>query len=153
MNKKLISLSLWTIVIVAISILIVLKFAVLDSGKSLGQSIALGNSKVSIQSSDPNEVNLDNIIINIRSDHYKILKADFGLKLKNSSSQKALEENMHAVRSAILQHITIMDSSQLHTEKGKERLKESLIELLENNYGFQIETLFFKNFILVPHDS
>lgn len=153
MNNKLISLSLWAIVIAVVGVIIVLKVAVLENGKSLGQSISLGNSKVSIQSTDPDEVGLDNIVINIRSDNYKILKADFGLKLKNKSSQKTLEENMYAIRSAILQHITIMDSNLLHTEKGKELLKQSLIELLEEKYGLKIETLFFKTFILVPHDS
>lgn len=153
MNKKLISISLWSIVLVVIGLLIFLKVAVLEDSKSLGNSFTLGSAKPSIQSTDPNEVNLDNIVINIRSDNYKILKADFGLKFKNKNSQKALEENINAVRSAILQHITIMDSNLLHTEKGKELLKQSLIELLEEKYGFQIETLFFKNFILVPHDS
>lgn len=153
MEKKWLSLSLWTIVIAVVGLLIGLKVTVLDDSKSLGKTFSLGASKPSMQSTDPDEVNLDNIIINIRSEKYKILKADFGLKLKNKSSQKALEENLYAVRSTILQHITTMDSNKLHTDAGKEILKESLITLLEERYGFQIETLFFKNFVLVPHDS
>lgn len=153
MNKFL-TMSLWSIVIVAVLVLVALKFTVLDTKEqSLGKAFNLQPGKVSIQSSEPNEVSLDGIVIHIRSDAYKILKADFGLKMKNAKDQKALKENMPAVRSAILQHISSTDATKIHTPKGKEALKGELIDLLEEKFGFEIETLFFKNFILAPRDE
>ena len=37
--------------------------------------------------------------------------------------------------------------------RGKEILKRDLIELLESKFGFEIESLYFRNFILVPQDN
>lgn len=150
---KVLTLSLWTIAIVAVVVLISLKVVVLDSNKSLGGSFSLGSAKISTKSTDPNELSLDSMIMNIRSDDYKILKADFGIKLANKNGYKVLKENMQHVRSTILQHITSMDANQIHTERGKEILKRDLIEILENKFGLEIENFYFRNFILVPQDN
>lgn len=42
------------------------------------------------------------------------------------------------------------DGKSLHTEKGKEALKEELIEVLEERFGYDVEAIYFKNFVLVP---
>ena len=150
---KLLTVSLWTIVAIAVVIIISLKVVVLDNSKSLGGTFSLGTAKISTKSTDPNELSLDSMIMNIRADDYKILKADFGIKLTTKNGHKVLKENMQHVRSTILQHITSMDANQIHTERGKEILKRDLIELLEAKFGFEIESLYFRNFILVPQDN
>jgi flagellar basal body-associated protein FliL len=152
--NKFVTMSLWSIVILAILVLIALKFTVLDTKEqSLSKAFNLQPGKISIESADPNEVSLDGIVIHIRSDEYKILKADFGLKMKSAKDQKALKENMPAVRNTILQHISSTDATNIHTPKGKEALKKELIELLEEKFGYKIETFFFKNFVLAPRDE
>lgn len=101
-------------------------------------------------STDVKELSLDTIYINIRSQKYKILKADIALKLKNANSKKALQNNMDNVRNAVLQYLNAMDANGLETVSGKERLKEELIDMLESTFGYEIETIYIKNFILSP---
>jgi flagellar FliL protein len=43
-----------------------------------------------------------------------------------------------------------MDANGLETVSGKERLKEELIDMLESTFGYEIETIYIKNFILSP---
>jgi flagellar FliL protein len=70
--------------------------------------------------------------------------------MKSNTSKKALQGNMDNVRNAVLQYLNAMDANGLETINGKERLKEELIDMLENTFGYQIETIYIKNFILSP---
>ncbi|NCB55644.1 MAG: flagellar basal body-associated FliL family protein, partial [Epsilonproteobacteria bacterium] len=101
-------------------------------------------------STDANEVSLDTIYINIRSQKFKIMKADIALIMKNANGKKALKGNMENVRNAVLQYLNTMDSNGLDTLEGKERLKSELMGMIEENFGYEVETIYLKNFILSP---
>lgn len=107
-------------------------------------------TKVTNISTDEKEVNLDTIFITIRADKYKILKADFAFKMKRESDKKALNKNMESVRNFILQHLASRDSNKLSTQKGKDELLEELKELMYEHFGYEIETIYIKNFTLSP---
>jgi len=38
----------------------------------------------------------------------------------------------------------------LDTLEGKERLKSELMGMIEENFGYEVETIYLKNFILSP---
>lgn len=106
--------------------------------------------KVTNTSSDPMELSLDTIFINIHAQKYKILKADIAFKMKTSGDKKILKNNTDGMRNAILQYVAFMDANQLDTEKGKDKLKQDLIDLMNERFSAQVETVYFKNFILSP---
>lgn len=109
-----------------------------------------GNSSVAKGSLADKEVSLDSMVITINSDKYTMLKADFSVIVKKPSDKKNLEKSMENVRQTVLKYLFSSDSRRLHTEKGKEALKKELIDVLEERFGYEIEAIYFKNFILVP---
>lgn len=106
--------------------------------------------KVTNISTDPNELSVDRIFINLRSNKYKILKADIAVKMKTSAGKKALQSDMNNVRNALLQYIASIDANSLDTPKGKEKLKNELLDVLEESFGYEIESIYWKNIILSP---
>ncbi len=93
---------------------------------------------------------MDGILISIQAQDYKMLKADFGLKFKSSSDKRMFEKNEEMSRRAVLRYLSTMDANALRTEKGKEALRDALIQEMESYFDYDIETLYFKNFVLVP---
>ncbi|MCD8476732.1 MAG: flagellar basal body-associated FliL family protein [Sulfurospirillum sp.] len=57
---------------------------------------------------------------------------------------------MQNVRNAVLRYLNEMEANGLETNTGKDRLKEELIYMLEGSFGYEVETIYFKNFILSP---
>lgn len=149
-NEKLLKFSLAFILL-----MIIIGFATInymlkeDHSESSYTSVPIAK-KANNLSTDAKEVSLDTIYINIRSQKYKILKADIALVMKSDTSKKSLQGNMDNVRNAVLQYLNTMDANGLETVNGKERLKEELIDMLEATFGYQIETIYMKNFILAP---
>ena len=43
-----------------------------------------------------------------------------------------------------------MEAKGLETNEGKERLKEELKEFLKESFGYEVEQIYLKNFILSP---
>ena len=148
-NEKLLKISLVFIVFLLIAGFITLNYLIDDSKKPMYTSSPT-TMKVSNVSTDTKELNLDTIFINVRSEKYKILKTDIAFKMKNESQRKALQSNMESVRNAVLQYLNTMDANGLEKPSGKERLKEELIDMIQEKFGYQIETIYIKNFLLSP---
>ena len=148
-NEKLLKISLAFIVFLLIAGFITLNYLMDDSKKPMYTSSPT-TMKVSNVSTDSKELNLDTIFINVRSEKYKILKTDIAFKMKNESQRKALQSNMESVRNAVLQYLNTMDANGLEKPSGKERLKEELIDMIQEKFGYQIETIYIKNFLLSP---
>ena len=148
-NDKLLKISLGFIALLIIVGFFVINYMLNDENKPSYTS-SPSTKNATNTSTDVKELSLDTIYINIRSQKYKILKADIALKLKSSNSKKALQGNMENVRNAVLQYLNAMDANGLETVKGKERLKQELIGMLEETFGYDIETIYIKNFILSP---
>lgn len=148
-NEKLLRLSLLFIAFLIIVGTVTIKFMLNDSEQPQ-YTTSPKQAKVSNISTDTKELNLDTIFIPIRAEKYKILKADFALKMKKESDKRALQGSMDSVRNTILQYLASIDANRLGTIQGKDALKEELISLLEETFGYEIETIYFKNFILSP---
>lgn len=130
-----------SVVAVFLAILLVIKVI------GLGDDGGIASSKTSLSDK---EVSLDSVLISINSDKYTMLKADFSVIMARPSDKKNLEKSMESVRQTVLKYLFSADSKSLHTEKGKEALKEELIEVLEERFGYDVEAIYFKNFVLVP---
>lgn len=150
LNDKLLKVSLGAIALLIILGFFTIQYVLNDGTNQPMYTSSPPPQKATNISTDPKEVSLDTIYINIRSPKYKIMKADIALVVKNQSSKKVLQGNMESVRNAVLQYLNAMDSSGLETNAGKERLKEELTEMLESSFGQPIETIYLKNFILSP---
>ncbi|WP_333802894.1 flagellar basal body-associated FliL family protein [Sulfurospirillum sp.] len=148
-NEKLLKISLGFIALLIVIGFITINYMLKeDNTQSSYETVPV--KKTTNTSTDAKEVSLDTIYINIRSQKYKILKADIALVLKNKAAKKAIQGNMDNVRNAVLQYLNTMDANGLETVNGKERLKEELSDMIENTFGYQVETIYIKNFILSP---
>ncbi len=150
LNEKLLKITLgFIILLIGIGFWTIRYMLKEDSSISSYENVA-AKTKATNVSTDANEVSLDTIYINIRSQKFKIMKADIALIMKNASGKKALKGNMENVRNAVLQYLNTMDSNGLDTLEGKERLKSELMGMIEENFGYEVETIYLKNFILSP---
>lgn len=149
-NEKLLKISLGFILLLIIVGFVTINYMLNDDSSAPVYTSSPSAARTTNTSTDVKELSLDTIYINIRSQKYKILKADIALKLKNANSKKALQGNMDNVRNAVLQYLNAMDANGLETISGKERLKQELINMLEETFGYDIETIYIKNFILSP---
>ncbi len=149
-NEKLLKISLGFILLLIIVGFVTINYMLNDDSSAPSYTSSPSAARATNTSTDVKELSLDTIYINIRSQKYKILKADIALKLKNANSKKALQGNMDNVRNAVLQYLNAMDANGLETISGKERLKQELIDMLEETFGYDIETIYIKNFILSP---
>jgi len=149
-NEKLLKISLGFIALLILIGFVTINYMLKDDNSQSSYETAPAAKKTSALSTNAQELSLDTISINIKAQKYKILKADIALVLKNKTSKKALIANMDNVRNAVLQYLNTMDANGLETLNGKDRLKEELIEMLESTFGYEIETIYIKNFILSP---
>lgn len=148
-NERLLKLSLGFIFLLILLGFITINYMLKDDGTQSSYE-KTPSAQANNVSKNAKELSLDTIFINIKAQKYKILKADIALVLKNNATKKELQANMDNVRNAVLQYLSTMDANGLETLNGKDRLKEELIEMLENTFGYEIETIYIKNFILSP---
>ncbi len=150
LNEKLLKITLGFIILLIAIGFWTIRYMLKDSANASSYENVAVTTKATNASTDANEVSLDTIYINIRSQKFKIMKADIALIMKNASGKKALKGNMENVRNAVLQYLNTMDSNGLDTLEGKERLKSELMSMIEENFGYEVETIYLKNFILSP---
>lgn len=148
-NEKLLKISLGFIALLIIIGFITINYMLKEDNAQPSYETTTVKRATNV-STDAKEVNLDTIYINIKSQKYKILKADIALVMKSKTSKKAIQGNMDSVRNAVLQYLNTMDANGLETVSGKDRLKEELSDMIENTFGYQVETIYIKNFILSP---
>lgn len=148
-NEKLLKISLGFIALLIIIGFITINYMLKEDSAQPSYETTTVKRATNV-STDAKEVNLDTIYINIKSKKYKILKADIALVMKSKTSKKAIQGNMDSVRNAVLQYLNTMDANGLETVSGKDRLKEELSDMIENTFGYQVETIYIKNFILSP---
>ena len=148
-NERLLKLSLGFIFLLILLGFFTINYMLKDDGNQSSYE-KTPSTQTNNVSKNTKELSLDTIFINIKAQKYKILKADIALVLKNNATKKELQANMDNVRNAVLQYLSTMDANGLETLNGKDRLKEELIEMLENTFGYEIETIYIKNFILSP---
>lgn len=148
-NDKIVRLSFIVLgALIVVGILVV--NIVFYGGDGPTYNFAAKEVKANNLSTDPKELNLETIFINIKSEKYRILKVDMAVRMKSASDKKALEKNMESVRNVLLQYLASMDANRLSSQRGKDDLKEDLADVLESSFGYKIDTIYWKNFILSP---
>ncbi len=150
--SKILKISAIIILLVAITYIIVATFFSGDSNTNtqfsrFGNMVAPG-AGTTTKSTDDLEVNMDKILINLHSGSYKYMKVDMALKMKNKKEKNKLINSMPQIRDTILRFSSNQDSNNLATSEGKQQYKADLIDLIYESYGFQIEDIYFRDFVL-----
>lgn|GEM_PF-599069 len=152
--KKILKISLIVILVVTIIYLIVGLFFLNNTKSSkkyggFGNVVAPGGRLTSgTSSTDKLDVNLDKILINLRSGQYEYMKADMTFHMDDENQKEKLIKNMPKVRDAILRFSASQDSDKLSTSAGKEEYKKKVKDLLYNEFGYKIDAIYFRNFVL-----
>lgn len=94
------------------------------------------------------EVDIDRILINMKSGSFKFMKADMTFQMKDKQGRDALKQNMPAIRDTILRFSSNQDSDALATIKGKDQYNKDLKELIYESYGLEVKNIFFRDFVL-----
>jgi len=115
--------------------------------KKFGQSVAK-NKKISTEGTDPSDVAVDGILINIQGNQYSYMKADMTIQMQNKSGKKALEKNIQGVRDLILRYTAGKSGKTLDTAKGKIEYKKELKDMISNTFGLNVKAIYFRNFVL-----
>jgi flagellar basal body-associated protein FliL len=108
------------------------------------------SAKKSTEGTDETDVALDGILINLGGGKYHYMKADMTFKMKNRDDKKSLEKNIHAIRDLVLRFTSFQKSSELITDAGKAKYKEKLKKLIYDNFGYDVEDIYFRSFVLAP---
>ena len=151
--KKILKISSIVVLVVAIIYIIVATFFASNvktnsNYKAFGSMVS--SSSPSTKSTDELEVNMDKILINLHNGPYRYMKADISLKMRDEDNKEAIEKAMPHVRDAILRYSSNQDSTKLSTIDGKEAYKEGIKNLLYDTFGFEVDGVYFRNFVLAP---
>ncbi len=151
---KALKISIVVIIIVALIYLVVGMFLGgggdrKDKFQNFSHRVA-GTPKTSTEGTDKTMAALDGIVITLGGGKYHYLKADFSLKMKNREDKKSLEKNIDDVRDLILRYTSVQNSDKLDTQKGKEEYKQNLIKAIYHTFGYEVEDIYFRNFVLAP---
>lgn len=151
---KALKISLVVIVLVAVTYFIVDAFLYGDKQTKANfqkfSNYAAGASKKSTEGTDESMAAIDGVTITLSGGKYRYMKADMSFKMKNSDDKKALEKNIDDVRDLILRYTSTQNGNLLATDKGKEAYKEKLKDIVYQTFGYKIEDVYFRNFVLAP---
>ncbi len=150
--NKILKISAIVILLVALTYMIVGTFFMNSSKTStefsgFGKMVSRVPNALS-RSTDELEVALDKILINLNSGEYKYIKADISFKMRDEENKDKLVNNMSSVRNAVLRFTSGLNSDILATEQGKQQYKEDLKAMLSNSFGYEVEAVYFRNFVL-----
>ncbi len=153
-GMKALKISLIVVVLVALAYFIIGIFIhgdrqTRDNFQKFSRQVAHQTDK-STQGTDKTEVPLDGVVITLGGGKYHYMKADMSLKMKNRDDKKALEKNINDVRDLILRYTAIQNSDKLITDKGKQEYKDKLKQIIYNTFGYKVEDIYFRNFVLAP---
>lgn len=151
---KALKISLVVIVLVALTYLIVHTFLYGDKQTKANfhkfSNYAAGSSKKSTEGTDKSMAAIDGVTITLNGGKYHYMKADMSFKMKNIDDKKALEKNIDDVRDLLLRYTSRQNGNLLATYKGKEAYKEKLKDIIYKTFGYKIQDIYFRNFVLAP---
>ena len=151
---KVLKISLAVIILVALTYFIIDTFLYGDKQTKANfqksSSFMAGASKKSTEGTDKSMAAIDGVTITLNGGKYHYMKADMSFKMKNSDDKKALEKNIDDVRDLLLRYTSKQNGNLLATDKGKEAYKEKLKDIIYQTFGYKIEDIYFRNFVLAP---
>lgn len=151
-TKKIFKISLIVALSVALIYIIVATFFSNDSKMSefsnFGNTVMPTRVNTKTTSTDKTELALDKILVGLSSGSYKYMKADISLNMKNENGKKALEADLAGVRNIIIRFSATRDGSALATNAGKEQYKADVKAMIKDVYGYDVENVYFRDFVL-----
>lgn len=97
---------------------------------------------------NPNEVGLEQILINLGKGDFRFLKAELSVEAPSKSETKNILKNKESLRRLILQLASREDGNVLATPNGKEAFKELIKNEAKNQLGLNLNAVYFRNFVL-----
>ncbi|MDX1808726.1 MAG: flagellar basal body-associated FliL family protein [Sulfurospirillaceae bacterium] len=104
--------------------------------------------KIPTLGTDPTEAALNGVLVTLRGGQFGYMKADITFKMKNESDEKKIEKNMQAVRNLVLQYTSTLDSTRLMYPNQREQYKSDLKKIIYKTFGYEVEDIYFRNFVL-----
>jgi flagellar basal body-associated protein FliL len=153
-SNKVLKISIGIVLVVALTYGILSMFFGNKSGTNTKFSgfgkvmVPSSRSKTSTVSTNKLDVNLDTILAPLSKGDYRYMKADISFKMSNKQNKEALMSNMSQTRNVVLRFSATRDSNKLATERGKEKYKKDLKNVISDNLGYQIDGVYFRNFVL-----
>ena len=135
-------------IVMGIIIAVTLTYIIYGTFFKSGPNFGFNSMSISKVSTDPLEVALDNMVINLGKGQFSYVKAEFSIKTGSKSSSKVLSQNREGVRRLILSILSRQDGDELVTDKGKQMLKKLISESINEQIGIQVEDVYFRNFVL-----
>lgn len=109
----------------------------------------VGKSKPTLREIvNPDEVALEQILINLGKGDFRFLKAEISVEADNKSEAKKIKDNNEALRRLILFIASKEDGNRLATPSGKDAFKKRIIEDSRSKLGLNISSIHFRNFVL-----
>lgn len=142
-NKRLLQIIL--IVIFSVALVYLIYGTFFKDGPRFAKSTVVGTKEVS---TDPLEVPLDQIIINLGRGPYSFLKAEISLKAYDSYGAKQIMQKKEMVRRLVLNLASRADGEELATERGKEEFKKILMDSVNDQLGLNVQAIYYRNFVL-----
>lgn len=97
---------------------------------------------------NPNEIGLEQILINLGKGHYSYLKAEISVEAPSKAETKNIKQNKELLRRLILQLASREDGDVLSTPAGKEAFKERIRDEAQSQLGLNLNAIYFRNFVL-----
>ena len=142
-SKRIIQIIL--LVIASVGFVYMIYGTFFKEGPRFGKATFSKSLKVS---TDPLEVALDSIVINLGKGPYSYLKVEISLKAYDSLGKKDIDQNSALVRRLILQLSSQQDGNELATDQGKQAFKREIQEVLNDQLRLNVEAVYFRNFVL-----
>jgi len=97
---------------------------------------------------NPNEIGLDQILINLGKGDFRFLKAEISVEAPSKNDAKEAQKNKEALRRMVLHLASQEDGTILATPAGKEAFKERIISEARMQLGLRLSGVYFRNFVL-----
>jgi flagellar basal body-associated protein FliL len=97
---------------------------------------------------NPNEVGLEQILINLGKGEYRFLKAEISVEAPSKNDVKQIQKSQEALRRMVLHLASQEDVNALATPSGKEAFKARIIKEAETQLGLRLNAVYFRNFVL-----
>jgi len=98
--------------------------------------------------SNPYEVSLNQILINLGEGDFRYLKSEISVEAPTKQDVKLIQENREILRRLVLEIASHENADHLITPEGKEAFKQRIIDEARMKLGLRISSVYFRNFIL-----
>lgn len=99
-------------------------------------------------STNPNELALDTIVIEVQGGAFSFLKADISLEGVDKVNAKLLKANHEQIRRLLLNLSSQEDGGELLQDTYKKIFKKKIKNEINQRFGIKVGSVYFRNFVL-----